>query len=484
MGTFSKTSQQEKKWKEFIAAYPEYKETTILDKMRKDEYARLDEEKQVYLDYTGGNLYAKSQLEKHHALLLKGVYGNPHSSNPTSKAATLLEKEARQFVLDYFNAGEDYHCIFTANASAGLKIVGECFYFCPETHFLLAYDNHNSVNGIREYAKQKGSSHSYASLNVEDLRMNEEQLQQQLNNYENKKKKLFAFPAQSNVSGVKHPLSWIGYAQERGWDVLLDAAAYVPSNSLDLQAHQPDFVTVSFYKIFGYPTGIGALLVKKSSFDKLQKPWFAGGTVTFAAVNENFYSLKKNYERFENGTINYLGIPAVKIGLEHIQNIGIDTINTRVHCLTGWLLDQLQTLRHDNGQSMVNIIGPKGLENRGGTIILNILGDSGDIFPWDYIEYEANRRNISLRTGCFCNPGVDEAHSCVTAEETANYTSQFGTGSFREIVALMGKLRGAIRISVGLATNFEDVSKFIAFVEEFKNECCKEIQFGSHFGKE
>ena len=48
--------------------------------------------------------------------------------------------------------------------------------------------------------------------------------------------RLFAFPAQSNFSGVKHPLDLVGDAHRAGWDVLLDAAAFVPTNRLDLEA--------------------------------------------------------------------------------------------------------------------------------------------------------------------------------------------------------------------------------------------------------
>ena len=57
-----------------------------------------------------------------------------------------------------------------------------------------------------------------------------------------------------------------------------------PQSLLDLSVISPDFVSLSFYKIFGYPTGIGCLLVKRSTFNKLQKPWFAGGTITLSAI--------------------------------------------------------------------------------------------------------------------------------------------------------------------------------------------------------
>ena len=50
---------------------------------------------------------------------------------------------------------------------------------------------------------------------------------------------LFAYPAQSNFSGVQHPLGWVRLAQAAGYDVLLDAAAFVPANRLDLARSSP-----------------------------------------------------------------------------------------------------------------------------------------------------------------------------------------------------------------------------------------------------
>jgi selenocysteine lyase/cysteine desulfurase len=39
------------------------------------------------------------------------------------------------------------------------------------------------------------------------------------------------------------------------WLVVLDAAAYVPTHPLDLSKVHPDFVPVSWYKVFGFPSG-------------------------------------------------------------------------------------------------------------------------------------------------------------------------------------------------------------------------------------
>ncbi len=166
---------------------------------------------------------------------------------------------------------------------------------------------------------------------------------------------LFAFPAQSNYSGVKHPLELIQLAQSRGFDVLLDAAAYVPTSRLDLSAVKPEFVTISFYKMFGYPTGIGALLIRRAVFKKMKRPWFAGGTVNFASVQGDGHYLAPSEAAFEDGTVNYLNIPAIKTGLQHLEKVGIDTIGQRVHCITGWLLDNLLSLQHSNGEVTFDI---------------------------------------------------------------------------------------------------------------------------------
>jgi hypothetical protein len=43
--------------------------------------------------------------------------------------------------------------------------------------------------------------------------------------------------------------------QHHRWLVMLDAAAYVPTHALNLSRTPADFVSLSFYKVFGYPAG-------------------------------------------------------------------------------------------------------------------------------------------------------------------------------------------------------------------------------------
>ena len=47
--------------------------------------------------------------------------------------------------------------------------------------------------------------------------------------------------------------------------------------------------TLSFYKIFGYPCGLGALVVKRDVLPLLQKRYFGGGAVAAVAADDNFH---------------------------------------------------------------------------------------------------------------------------------------------------------------------------------------------------
>jgi selenocysteine lyase/cysteine desulfurase len=457
----------------FLRSYPAYPTTHTIDELRANDYTRLDLEGHIYLDYTGGGLYAESQLRRHNKLLAERVFGNPHSGNPTSQAATQLVEHAREYVLKFFNADpEEYLAIFTSNASGALKLVGESYPF-PDGRYLLTFDNHNSVNGIREFAHARRAEVTYIPSMLPDMRVDESQLSRELARPAtlapgaHRGHKLFAYPAQSNFSSVQHPLEWIEQAHQHGWDVLLDAAAFVPTNKLDLSAVKPDFVPISFYKMFGYPTGIGALLARKEALEKLHRPWFAGGTITVASVQGDKYYLADGASAFEDGTIDYLNIPAVEIGLKHLESVGYDIIHERVCTLTGWLLDNLVSMRHSTGVPLVRIYGPVTMQARGGAVALNFYDKDGRALDHRFIEQQANEVNISLRTGCFCNPGAGEVALGISRVELDVCFTQPGheerltVDDFRHCID--GKSSGAVRVSVGMVSNFNDIQRFLTF---------------------
>ena len=473
---------------DFQQCYPTYAGTAVLDAMRARDYTRLDATGHIYLDYTGGGLYADSQLARHRDLLADAVFGNPHSQNVPSQEATARVEATRAQILEFFRAApEEYEVIFTPNATGALRLVGESYPFGPGGRYLLTFDNHNSVNGIRQFARAKGASVTYVPLAPADLRVSEETLARHLQAATPARRRfarrrsgfatgnLFAFPAQSNFSGVQHPLAWIAQAQAAGYDVLLDAAAFAPANRLDLSRWHPDYVSLSFYKIFGYPTGIGALLVRRPALAKLHRPWYAGGTITFSSVRAEaspgagFY-LTPGPAGFEDGTVDYLGIPAVGIGLDHISSAGIETIHTRVTCLTGWLLEALSALRHGNGAPVVRIYGPAGTDRRGATIAMNFIDPAGVLIDSVRVERRANIAGISLRSGCHCNPGVRETALGFSTQEMAAAFKDKDRLRYEDFLHVIdGKTTGAARASLGLVTTFADVYRFWEFAGGFRD---------------
>ena len=262
-------------------------------------------------------------------------------------------------------------------------------------------------------------------------------------------------------------------AHKHGWDVLLDAAAFVPTSRLDLGEVKPDFVPVSFYKMFGYPTGLGALIARKPALAKLHRPWFAGGTITVASVQGDKYYLADGASAFEDGTIDYLNIPAVEIGLKHIESIGYDVIHERVHALTGWLLDNLTEMKHSNGVPLVKVYGPTKMQGRGGAVTVNFYDRDSKAIDHRTIEQKANEVNISLRTGCFCNPGAGEIALGISRVEldvcftSAGHEERLSVDDFRHCID--GKSSGAVRISVGMVTDFKDVQGFLAFARGLRS---------------
>jgi selenocysteine lyase/cysteine desulfurase len=209
------------------------------------------------------------------------------------------------------------------------------------------------------------------------------------------------------------------------------------------------------------------LIARKSALAKLHRPWFAGGTITVASVQGDKYYLADGAPAFEDGTLDYLNIPAIEIGLKHIESIGYDVIKERVRTLTGWLLDNLTAMKHSNGKPLVRLFGPSTTEGRGGAVTVNFYDQDGIALDHRFIESEANKVNISLRTGCFCNPGAGEIALGISRVEldvcftSPEHEDRLSIDDFRKCID--GKSSGAVRISVGMVTNFNDVQGFLAF---------------------
>lgn len=430
--------------------------------LRRREFPDLDRRRLAYLDYTGAALPSRTQLRAHERLMRSSLLGNPHAEHAPSRASTEAIEAARAATLRFLAADpHDYRVCFTANASAAGKLVAEGFRFRSGGELALSVDNHNSVNGLREYARRAGARLRTLRLTPE-LRLDEPLAA--LGTRHGAGDRLLALPAQSNFSGVRHPLALVAEAQRLGYAVLLDAAAFVPTRRLSLRVIQPEFVTLSFYKMFGFPTGVGALVVRRDALRRLERPWFAGGTVDWVSVRHRRHRLRRGIEAFEDGTPNYYGIAALETGFAFLRRVGMGRLGRRVGHLTRLLLAGLRTGRHASGAPAFRLYGPVDLHERGGTVAFNLLDRSGRVVPYDVVETHARAAGVAVRGGCFCNPGASETAfrlppmaSLQCLRTTTEFTPRRFARCLGNDIAV-----GAIRASVGVATNEGDVDRALA----------------------
>jgi selenocysteine lyase/cysteine desulfurase len=155
----------------------------------------------------------------------------------------------------------------------------------------------------------------------------------------------------------------------------------------------------------------------------------------------------------------------VESGLAWVNGIGMELIHRRVTCLTGWLLGRLAALRHGNGEPMARIYGAADTRDRGGTVAFNLLDRGERVVDERAVARATAAAGISIRTGCFCNPGAGEGAFRLT-EADWRRAARGHARTLDQYIDLLGlPSGGALRASVGLASTIDDVERFLAFVE-------------------
>jgi len=277
---------------------------------------------------------------------------------------------------------------------------------------------------------------------------------------------------------------------------LLDAAALASTAQLDLSdpATAPDFVSVSFYKIFGFPN-IGALIVRKESgFTLWDRKFFGGGTVEMIiSINDTWHAKKDTslHDRLEDGTLPFHSI----FCLDHAITVsfllrvwaGIPLTSDQVHerlygpspmkfishhtaQLGKQLYDGLVGLRHANGLPVCQIYKDENAVYgdptvQGATIAFNVQDDKRKLVGFQEVEEAADDRNIYVRSGSLCNPGgVATYLQWSPAEMKAAYSA--GHRCSNPIQVVLGKPTGVVRVSLGAMSTAGDVHTLLRFIDE------------------
>ena len=292
-----------------------------------------------------------------------------------------------------------------------------------------------------------------------------------------------ALTGQSNISAFRPNLPVIlSAAKQKGYYTLLDGAALASTSRISISDQlngQVDALAISFYKLFGYPTGVGALIARKDFLQKLKKPWFSGGTVEVVGFPCTVTESRVPWERFEEGTLNYISLASIHPGLEMLKRLisGPSTVlPLRLGLLHRWLHGALEGVKHTNGTSVVKVLtlhrdsvdSPSGM---GYILSITFHDSTGTRIRNAEVSRRAAMVGISLRTGCGCNPGAAVGllglrDDMVRFQESTKDVSDLIIG-LSDVEQYYGQEVGVVRLSLGLVSDFRDIWEVERFVRGF-----------------
>jgi selenocysteine lyase/cysteine desulfurase len=156
-----------------------------------------------------------------------------------------------------------------------------------------------------------------------------------------------------------------------------------------------------------------------------------------------------------------------------MEEVGIERAGRHAASLTASLSDGLRALHHRDGSPAAIVYGPADsgdcASDCGATLAFNVLDADGDPIPFTDVEAAARVAGISVRGGCFCNPGASEAAFGFPADITAHCLTTAGVGGWtleRFAECMRGHAVGAVRASFGTPSNAGDVRRLVALVEQ------------------
>ncbi|KAG6841818.1 hypothetical protein C0991_006702 [Blastosporella zonata] len=482
--------------------------SSSFDQLLATEYPALHASELVHLDHAASPPPPISAIAALTSTLTTNLYSNPHSHAPTHQEVDVIRSRVMHVLFGLKQRDQEgWDLVWTSGTSASLQIVAEHFPWSSGAKYRYIKESHTSLVGIRGCALAGGAE--VESLDLDAF------LSPGSSEDDPEGRILHAYPAQCNVTGSRlglHPALALARTVNRRiaqQAVLVDAAAYLSTSPLDLSSVQydeaPDFVVGSFYKIYGHPTGLGFLLVKRSSAHLLtlrKHTYFGGGAIEALSISSPYWvhprgskyngaSLGQVHDRFENGTIPYLSIVALGCAIDAHQrlfnpripstsfdpSLSLHAVRNHTHHLANLMRNALASLKHWNGSPLVRIYKGEGSglwEDDGPTLAFTLYTPSSTpqgSRPIGHIHLLnlATLANIQLRTGGMCNTGVLARVSGLSDLELEELWKEGRVCG--DAVEFGGdthdKLLGLARISFGACSSVQDVERFIDFLKRY-----------------
>ncbi|KAJ8306969.1 hypothetical protein KUTeg_015053 [Tegillarca granosa] len=157
---------------------------------------------------------------------------------------------------------------------------------------------------------------------------------------------------------------------------------------------------------------------------------------------------KHNLPLFEDGTVSFLDIIALRHGFDALERLGVIL---EIFSTLSDIGNNLSSFHHGNGQQLAKIYCEDNF-------------DSADT-QGAIVDKMAQLYDVHLRTGCFCNIGACQKYLGLSSEQIkSNFEAGHVCGDDRDLID--GKPTGSIRISFGYMSTVSDAQRCLQFIGE------------------
>ena len=512
----------------FIDAWRSTELPALIPPVQQQQHSAQTESCEVYLDYAGASLPWKSQMEK--ICTDVSILANPHSTGPAAARTSRRMEHVQKRLLDWLDAhpgrlagiqrdksdsksnqkgrNDDpdhhpgYEILFTSGTTQAMQIVAERLAWKAEcqncgrsSQLVCPVEAHTSLIGMRGCALAKGASFHCLPIAQLEKELNSDKSPSWYKTHSQpcpycpvQIPNLLAMPLECNFGGNRTAFSqaWAQKLSQPGrpWWSLLDIAKAVSTGPVSLRRKNPDFCTLSFYKVFGAPTGLGCLLVKRNILNEWlgdggskEQFYHGGGSVDLLLPRQNITIPRSSpslLSSLKSGTCHFRGIVELKHGFDILDRLGMESIHKHTLSLARELFRRFRRLRHANDCPVVEFYGAWSSESAleatdiGPTLAFNLQRQDGSYVGFNEVAKLAALNRpcpIQLRVGCFCNPGACQQALQLKEDRVLENHRKTGHVCGDDIDIIDGSPTGAVRVSFGKDSTWEDLDALITFVE-------------------
>lgn len=400
-------------------------------------YTPYGRKKMIYADWiASGRLY--DPIEK---IMIKDIgpfVGNTHTETSENgklmtKAYHLAHKQIKAFV----NADRN-DAIFTTGYGMtgaivkfqrilGLKTCGmisgqPCMKDLDKPVVFITHMEHHS-NHTSWYE-------TYADVEVippaDDLQIDVKNLETLLIKYKDRSKKIGAFTACSNVTGIRTPYyAMARLMHEHGGVAFIDFAASAPYDTIDMHPADPmeklDAIYFSPHKFLGGPGSSGVVIFDSSLYNSKVPDQPGGGTVDWTNAWGEYKFIDDIETREDGGTPGFLQAIRAALAMQLKEKMGVEKMHAREKEIVALAFQGLKQIPD------LHILADH-IEDRLGVISFYI----------DSIHYNlvvrllSDRFGIQTRGGCACAGTYGHYLLDVSYEKSKSITEKINTGDLSE----------------------------------------------------